>query len=212
MPISLLLIDDHRLLIETWRDLLSRGNDFIVGSIAYTPEDAKEELKIWTPDVIVCDINLGAGKESGFKLVPRLRALRPKVPILAVSGYAAPAIVKKMLDIGAGGYVSKHSPFEELVAGITAVYNKEPYLCSYTLAQMAELVPGNEMEEAKIAILTEKELVIMQKVRDGFSSAEIGEYLDISSKTVDAHRYHILRKLDIPNTAALLGFMQRHGL
>lgn len=212
MPISLLLIDDHRLLIETWRDLLSKGNDFIIDAIAYTPEEAKLELKNREPDVIVCDINLGAGKESGFKLVPVMRTMRPKIPILAVSAYAAPAIVRKMLHIGVSGYVSKHSPFEELVAGITAIHNKEPYLCSYTLGLMAEYMPGDDVDEAKIAILTEKELVIMQQVRDGFSSLEIGENLGISSKTVDAHRYHILRKLEIPNTAAMLGFMQRHGL
>lgn len=212
MPISILLIDDHKLLIETWRDLLSRDEDFIIGAIAHTPEAARLELKNWVPDVIVCDINLGSGKESGFKLVPGLRAMRPKVAILAVSAFAAPAIVKRMPDIGANGYVSKHSPFNELVTGIKTVYKKEPYLCSYTLGQIAEMMPGDPLDEAKIAILTEKELLIMQQVRDGFSSVEIGKNLGISSKTVDAHRYHILRKLDLPNTAAVIGFMKRHGL
>jgi DNA-binding NarL/FixJ family response regulator len=122
-----------------------------------------------------------------------------------------PAYAKKMLQSGAMGYVTKNSSKEELMEAILEVNKGQKYICS----EVKNILAHQELEESDqpdLNVLSRRELDITKLIKDGLSSREIALKLEISLKTVEVHRYNILKKLHLKNTAALVNFINTHGL
>ena len=121
--------------------------------------------------------------------------------------HSQPAYAKKMLQIGARGYVTKNSSKEEMMKAIMEVYEGNKYICDEIKNNISELVLEENKEVPNVNALTEREIQIINLIKEGMSSKEIAANLNISLKTVEVHRHNVLKKLKLKNSASLVNFI-----
>lgn len=208
--ITILIADDHRLIRDSWSYILSTDQRFDVITIAESGEQAVKFAEDLLPDIVLMDINLGG--ISGFEATEIINKVSPSSKIIAVSIHAIPAYVKKMFNQGASGYVTKNSPWEELVEAIFEVRKGKKFVCAEirNIFEMQELQSDDNSQQ--INSLTKREFEVVEGIKSGLSSREIALRFGVSSKTIEVHRYNILKKLALPNTAALVNFVNSKGL
>lgn len=202
MPISLALIDDHRIFIEGLRSLLSEENDFRIIHEFYSDQIPTEVLGFEEIDVILLDINLGSG--NGIDLSMKIRQRNPQAKILFFSMIQQQSTVLRALRTGALGYLLKSCQRAELFEAIKTVYKGKTYI-SPEISQV--VVRGfllRKSEDLSIESVTPREREILQLIVNEFSNSEIAENLGISVKTVEIHRMRLLSKFDVKNTAGLV--------
>ena len=202
--ISILIADDHKLIRETWTYILNRDSRFkVIGSCSNSEEAVKmcEELE---PEIVLMDINMVPF--SGIEATRRIRVVSPNSRIIGVTMHTQPTYAKKMLQLGASGYVTKNSSKEEMVTAIMEVSKGNKFLCQ----EIKELISEAQEDPAAISAintLTEREMDVINLIKQGSSSKDISLKLDISIKTVEVHRHNILKKLKLKNAASLIHFM-----
>ena len=149
---------------------------------------------------------------NGFDATRQIHNISPESKIIAVSMHTMPAYAKRMLQLGAWGYVTKNSSKDEMINAIVEVNNGKKYICH----EVKNILAEQELEEnpviANMNNLSRRELDIIKLIKEGLSSREIGLQLELSLKTVEVHRYNILKKLKLKNTAALVNFINAKGL
>jgi DNA-binding NarL/FixJ family response regulator len=208
MPrIQIMIVDDHQLLRESWCQMLNDHQDFLV--IAETGDGPQaillaEKLK---PAVVLMDISMQP--MSGIEVTEKINWLQPEVRVIGLSMHSHPGYARRMLQAGASGYVSKNSSTEELIEAITLVARGREYLCTEVREFISSEWLAGQKETPGLDLLTEREMLIAQRVQKGDSSREIAAELGLSLRTIEAHRYHILKKLKLRNTAALVDLMDR---
>ena len=149
---------------------------------------------------------------NGFEATKLVRKFSPGSKIIGISMHSMPAYARRMLQIGAMGYVTKNSSKDELINSIVEVYGGKKYICEEVKNILAQQELEDEGGTPDMNVLSRRELDIVQLIKEGLSSKEIAIRLDISLKTVEVHRYNILKKLSLKNTAALVNFINVHGL
>jgi DNA-binding NarL/FixJ family response regulator len=202
--ISILIADDHKLIRETWTFILNRDSRFkVIGSCANS-EEAVKMSKQKHPNVVLMDINMVPF--SGIEATRQIREVSPQSRVIGVTMHSQPAYAKKMFQIGASGYVTKNSSREEMVKAILEVSQGNKYVCDEIKELISETNEDNSSQSA-ISSLTEREMDVINLIRQGSSSKDISAKLEISIKTVEVHRHNILRKLGLKNAASLIHFM-----
>ncbi|HEX2627539.1 MAG TPA: response regulator transcription factor [Chitinophagaceae bacterium] len=209
--ITILLVDDHRLIRDSWSFILNSDPRFEVIGETSSGEEAIEIARDKRPDIVLMDVNMTP--VNGFDATKQIRKFSPGSKVIGVSMHSMPAYAKRMLQLGAMGYVTKNSSKEEMIAAITEVNNGRKYICD----EVKNILAQQELDEGSAAVtdmntLSRRELDIIQLIKEGYSSKEIALKLDISLKTVEVHRYNILKKLNLKNTAALVNFINTQGL
>lgn len=209
--INILLVDDHRLIRDSWSFILNSDPRFTVIGETSSGEEAIEIARNKQPDIILMDVNMTP--VNGFEATKQIRKVSPSSKVIGVSMHSMPAYAKRMLQLGAMGYVTKNSSKEEMITAILEVTANRKYICD----EVKNILAQQELEEGTAAItdmnnLSRRELDIIQLIKEGLSSKEIALQLDISLKTVEVHRYNILKKLNLKNTAALVNFINTQGL
>jgi DNA-binding NarL/FixJ family response regulator len=121
--------------------------------------------------------------------------------------HSQPSYARKMMQIGASGYVTKNSSREEMMEAIVKVYQGNKYICSEIKDIISEQSEKKPVALAGINSVTEREMEIINLIKKGNSSKEISTFLNISLKTVEVHRHNILKKLKLKNSASLVNFM-----
>ncbi|MBU6157725.1 MAG: response regulator transcription factor [Bacteroidetes bacterium] len=207
--ITILIADDHKLIRETWSFILNSDPRFQVISQCSNGEEAIAEAQRLRPKVVLLDINMAP--ISGLEATQQIRKFSPASKIIGVSMHSQPAYVKKLLKLGAHGYVTKNSPQNEMFEAITEVQKGGRYICSEVKTILSEQA-FDEESNAGINSLSNRELEIIKYIKDGLSSKEISTELNISLKTVEVHRHNILKKLNLKNSAALVNFINEAGL
>ena len=202
--ISILIADDHKLIRETWTYILNRDSRFkVVGSCSNSEEAVKmsEEL---LPQIVLMDINMAPF--SGIEATRRIREVSPDSRIIGVTMHTQPTYAKKMLQLGASGYVTKNSSKEEMINAILEVSKGNKFICE----EIKELLTEAQEDPASLSAintLTEREMDVINLIKQGSSSKDISLKLDISIKTVEVHRHNILKKLKLKNTVSLINFI-----
>lgn len=206
---KLFLVDDHRMMIDMWGTLLNADPNFEVVGHAFDGESAFEGIKTAMPNVILMDITLPG--ISGIELTKTIKEKFPNVKVLGVSMHTNILLIKQLLLNGASGYVSKTSSFEEMSNAIIMVNNGNRYICKDVKDYITNQVINEQDADPafKINQLTKRELEIVNMIKDGYSSKEIGDRLFISKRTVEVHRYNIFRKLDVNNITSLIKVTNR---
>ncbi|RYG06375.1 MAG: response regulator transcription factor, partial [Chitinophagaceae bacterium] len=125
--ISVLIADDHKLIRETWSYILNNDSRFEVIAECGDSEQAVEMSRVKRPQIVLMDINMMP--ISGFEATERIRKVSPLSKVIGVSMHSQPAYAKKMLQIGARGYVTKNSSKEEMIKAIMEVYSGNKYVC-----------------------------------------------------------------------------------
>jgi DNA-binding NarL/FixJ family response regulator len=203
--ITILIADDHKLIRETWTYILNSDERFEVVAECGDAEQAVELAKELTPDIVLMDINMAPF--NGFEATEKIRKVSPESKIIGVSMHSQPAYAKKMLQVGARGYVTKNSSKEEMFTAISEVFRGNKYVCDEIKTIISDQLLEDNQDVPSINSLTEREMQIIHHIREGHSSKEIATQLDISLKTVEVHRHNILKKLKLKNSASLVNFI-----
>ncbi len=207
--ITLLLIDDHKLLSNAWALLFNSDQRFQVIGETSNAEEAYRIVSEKHPSVVLTDINMAP--VDGYTVTKMIMQLWAATKVIGVSIFNMPGYAKRMLQAGASGYVTKNSSVEELKKAILEVSNGKRYICD-EVKNLLVMENFNDEDRNLIKDITRKELEVMELVRIGKSSKEIAVEMDISIKTVEVHRYNILRKLKLRNSAALVSYMHSVGM
>jgi DNA-binding NarL/FixJ family response regulator len=203
--IRILLVDDHQLLRAGLRSRLEREPGIEVVGDADTAERAVVMARRLQPDLILLDLLMP--RKSGYEAIPELVEVAPQAKILVVSSQAAPSSVRRALSAGAAGYLPKRASDHELVTAIRLVADGGGYV---EPALGARLVTDNS--SPALEPLSERERDIVHLLALGYTNQEISRKLFISVRTVDTHRAHIMRKLDLESRAELVMFALANGI
>jgi two-component system invasion response regulator UvrY len=203
--VSIMIVDDHTLIRETWSFLLGKNENFVVVAECGDGERAIELARDKRPDVVLLDINMAP--MSGFDVLKMIRKYSPGSKIIGVSMHSQPAYAKKMLRLGAKGYVTKNSPRQEMLEAISEVSNNHIYICQEVKNILSDQLLNNDQVNPDINNLSDREMQIVRSLKEGLSSKEIASELSISLKTVEVHRHNILKKLKLKNTVSLINFI-----
>jgi len=208
--ITILLVDDHKLIRESWSFILNSDPRFIVIGETSSGAEAIEIAREKRPRIILMDVNMTP--VTGFDATKEISIVSPESKIIAVSMHTMPAYAKRMMQLGAMGYVTKNSSKDEMITAIVEVNNGRKYICNEVKTILAEQELDENADTPDMNNLSRRELDIIKLIKEGHSSKEIALQLDISLKTVEVHRYNILKKLKLKNTAALVNFINTKGI
>ena len=203
--ISVLIVDDHQLLRAGMRSRLDGEPGIAVVGEADTAERAVVMARRLQPDLILLDLLMP--KKSGYDAIPELAEVAPRAKILIVSSQAAPSSVRRAMTAGAAGYLPKRASDRELVAAIRLVAGGGGYV---EPALGARLLIDNT--SPALEPLSDRERDIVHLLALGYTNQEIGKKLFISVRTVDTHRAHIMRKLELETRAELIMFALANGV
>jgi two-component system, NarL family, invasion response regulator UvrY len=206
---TVMIVDDHELLQDTWSFLLTNEEKYDVIAKAGNGDDAIELAKEKRPDIMLVDINMTP--MNGFEVLQQVRKFSPGTKVIGVSMHSQPAYAKKMLREGAKGYITKNSNSDEFLFGINEVAEGRQYVCKQVKEILVDQVLSNG-KSAGIEALSKRELEVIRYIRDGLTSKEIADILSIASKTIEVHRHNILKKLGVKNSAGLIQMINNHGL
>jgi DNA-binding NarL/FixJ family response regulator len=203
--ITIMIADDHKLIRDTWSFVLNGDERFHVIAECGDSEEAVRQAKILRPQIILMDINMTPF--TGFEATEQIRKYSPGSRIIGISMHSQPAYAKKMLQVGARGYVTKNSSKDEMINAILEVNNGNRYICEEIKTIISEQLMDEKTEAPNINTLTDREIQIINFIKEGSSSKEIATKLNISLKTVEVHRHNILKKLKLKNSASLVNFI-----
>jgi two-component system response regulator NreC len=212
MSIRILLADDHGLLREGLRALFRREDDFeIVGEA----EDGWEALRLaefHKPDVLVLDVTLP--ELNGIEVTRRIVETCPEVKVLCLSDHIRRTYITEMLCAGAFGYLSKSCAFSELAYAIRTIVEDKlyvsPAIAGGLVEDYIERFAGDGWQDNRL--LTPREREVLQLLAEGKGTKQIALFLHLSSKTIEAHRLQIKRKLRLDSLAELTKYAIREGL
>ncbi|MEC9466861.1 MAG: response regulator transcription factor [Myxococcota bacterium] len=211
--IRLLLVEDHALVRDGLKSLLSAESDIEVVGEADNGEDAIDLARQFVPDIVLMDI--GMQGLNGVEATRELTKAGLPLRVLALSMHADVRYVSRMLLAGARGYLLKDSAFEELIDGIRAVMANKLFLSS----EITEVVVADYLQHLEKqsdvstpSRLTARQSEVLKLMVEGESNKAIAEHLDVSVKTVESHRQQIMAKLGVRNTAELTKYAIREGL
>jgi DNA-binding NarL/FixJ family response regulator len=207
--INILIADDHKLIRETWSYILNSDARFQVIGECGDAQEAVELARTKRPHVVLMDINMTPF--SGLEATQRIRKISPGSKVIGVSMHSQPAYAKKMLQMGARGYVTKNSSKEEMIKAILEVNHGNKYICDEIKNIISEQLLDEKEDSPNINALTEREMQIINFIKEGLSSKEIATSLNISLKTVEVHRHNILKKLKLKNSASLVNFINTNA-
>ncbi len=210
--IRVLLADDHQFLREGLRALLTGEPDIEVVGEAADGETVVHLARELRPDLVLMDITMG--ETSGVRATREIRATNPEVRIVALSVISDGPFVSGMLEAGVSGYLVKGSSFREIAEAIRTVMRGQTYLSPAVTGGIVEKIvhAGDAPAPGGVALLSPREREVLQLLAAGSSTKEIAQRIDISIRTVDTHRHHIMQKLDIDNVAGLTKYAIRMGL
>jgi two-component system invasion response regulator UvrY len=201
---SLMLVDDHKLIRESLALILQKQLNYEVIGLCRSAEEAISAVIIQKPDIVILDINLPS--MNGVDALPLILKNSPGSKVLGMSLHFQPAYARRMLNNGASGYITKDSSCDELFKALEAISSGKKYLCT----QIKDMLSKELLleERSNLRSLSSREKEIIELIKNGLTFKEIADKLSISNKTVDVHRYNILKKLKLPNTKALDNFMK----
>jgi DNA-binding NarL/FixJ family response regulator len=162
------------------------------------------------PEVLVLDLNLRGG--DSLHAIPEFRGAYPRLGILVLAAQEEQYAGVKVILLGANGYLNKTTPPEQLVEAVRLVANGRPYVSPALGVAMAEYLAHGRNGKQPHETLSAREHSVLLKIAEGFTTAEIAEQLNLSSKTVGTYRARVLEKLGISTTAELTRYVIEHRL
>jgi two-component system, NarL family, response regulator NreC len=206
--IRVLLTDDHTLFREGIRNLLSGEPDIEVVGESANASDAVDVARQVRPDVVLMDI--GMTGMSSFEATRQIRKERPETRVVFLSMYDDEDYLSECIDMGAHGYILKESPVDQLLTAIREVHRGGSYLSPRLLTRLVADFRQQGRDDAarqpRFGTLTKREREILKMLAEGCSVKEIATSFDLSVKTVEAHKFNLMRKLDIHNKAQLVQY------
>ena len=216
-PIRLVLVDDHVIVREGLRHVLEEASEFAIIGEGATAAEAITLARDLKPDVLVLDISMPGG--SGLHAVPEILERAPGARVLMLSVHDDSEYILESVRAGAHGYCRKDSAPDELRRAIKTVFAGDTYFSALVAQRVAEAL--REGKSAKdmapepppgADVLSPRELEVLKLIAQGRANKEIGAELGISTRTVEAHRQALMKKLGIHTVAGLTRYCLEHGV
>ena len=200
-----LLCDDHTLFREGIKAVLRVDTAIeVVGEAADGREAVEKALRL-RPDVVLMDVSMPL--MVGYEAISRIIGADKRIKVLVLTMYDEEDVIRFCLNAGASGYILKDTPSTQLIEAIHAVHAGETYLCPKAARKVVDLYKKRHAPlESKYGTLTRREREILKLLADGLVVKEIASVLNISPKTIDAHKYNLMRKLDLHNRIELIKY------
>jgi DNA-binding NarL/FixJ family response regulator len=213
MALNVFIVEDHTLVRSGIRALLQAAPNLNVVGEASNGRDAVEMIQQLQPDLVLMDVAMP--ELNGIDAARQVHAALPTARIIMLSMHEDRQYVFESLKAGATGYVLKSAAFQDLIAAIDTVMSNRNYispgLSDVVMNDYIRRAQGEE-KATELGRLSGREREVLQLIAEGKSSAEVGDLLHISVRTVDTHRHNIMTKLEIHSIAGLTKFAIRHGL
>ena len=211
--IRVLIVDDHTLVRDGIRALLSLVSDVEVIGEAANGKEAIERVHELSPDVVLMDLSMPI--MSGLEATRRIRKEHPKTRVLALTQYDDSEYVIPVIEAGACGFVTKMVAFSELATAIQAAYRGESYLspsAASTLVEEYQAKVGTEREKDPYQQLTDREREVLKLIAEGHTAREIADMLVVSPKTVEWYKTSLMNKLNVHNKTDLIKYAIRRRI
>jgi DNA-binding NarL/FixJ family response regulator len=209
--VSILLADDHGIVREGLRRLLAAEEDFEVVADVEDGHDVLEAVARSQPDVIVLDITMP--RMGGLETLDRLRNEHGPVKVILLSARDDPPFVQSAIGLRVDGYVLKNGPANEIVTAIREVVKGGSYFSPAVAREIVEQVRAPKSGSPDpFERLSPREREVLALIARGLSAKEVATELSISTKTVEAHRTSLMRKLGVRKATELVAYALRRGL
>lgn len=203
--IRIFLVEDHHIVREGIKSVLEVHPSLRVVGESPTAEDLLNRLGSLQIDLVISDISLEG--MDGIELTKKIKdQSKGAIKVLIMSMHANEQYIKKCLEAGADGYLLKDFKNFELTGAIEKVMRGEKFISRSASQVLAENMLSTEYANAKLnrVEMTKREMEIIELISRGLNNKEIAEKIFVSTSTVDAHRYNILKKLEVKNTAEMI--------
>jgi len=212
MATRILIVDDHRMMVEGLQSILDADPELEVVGTAEDGREAIRQTEALAPDVIIMDV--GMRELNGAEATRRILADHPAARVVALSTHSDGRSVLSMLRAGASAYVLKANAYEDLRRAVRAVTAGRKYLSEEITDTVvkAGLLEADGDEQSAFRVLGPREREVLQLIAEGRSSPAIAKELGVSTSTVETHRRNIMRKLDLHSVADLTRYAIREGL
>jgi DNA-binding NarL/FixJ family response regulator len=209
----IIIAEDHTILREGLRALISSDPEFDVVGEAEDGRDAIRCVEKLTPDLILIDLSMP--RMDGMDAIKEIKKRCPETKILVLTVHRTEEYILATLRAGADGYALKDTTHSELVMAIKSVLMGKPYLSPGVSEKVIEgYLEGRKTlrSESPWDTLTQREREVLKLIAEGYKNRDIADYLYISVKTVEKHRANLMKKLDLHNTSALTAYAMEKGL
>lgn len=207
------IAEDHTILREGLRVLLSASPDFEIVGEAADGLEAIQGIEKFSPDLILIDLSMP--RMDGIESIKEIKKRQPITKIIALTVHKTEEYVLATLKAGADGYILKDSTHSDLINAIKSVLNGKRYLSPGISKLVIEgYLEGKETIKSRSSweTLTQRERGILKLIGEGYKNKEIADFLCISPKTVEKHRSNLMSKLNLHSTSALTAFALEKGL
>jgi len=209
--ISVLIADDHGVVRQGLQRVLEGEPDITVCAEAGDGEEALEQIEKHRPDLVILDISMP--RLSGLETLERVKARHPAIKTMLLSFRAEPPLIESAVSLGADGYLLKNARPDEILAAVREVMRGGCYFSPPVAREIVDQIrePGRRDGEP-FSRLSGREREVLRLIAEGLSAKEIAADLQISTKTVEAHRTSLMRKLGVRKATELVRYAVRHGL
>jgi len=211
--IRIVIAEDHTILREGLRALLSSHSDFDIVGEAKDGQDAIRRVEKLEPDLVLMDLSMP--RMDGISAINDIKKRYPKIKIIALTVHKTEEYILAALKAGADGYILKDATRNELILAIKSVIDDRQYLSP----GVSEKVIQGYLEGKKTIktdsswdTLSQREKEVLKLIAEGYKNKEIAEFLGVSLKTVEKHRANLMKKLDLHNAATLTAFAMERGM
>ncbi len=216
MTISILLVDDHQIILDGIKQMLEGESSICICACAENGKQALELVQQNPPDIIITDVSMP--DMNGVELCEHIQKMEIPTKVIVLSMYASEDYIFKAIQAGAKGYLTKQNTTkDELISAIHRIVDGEEY---YSPA-VASIIMKNFVNQAQkkgchdnksVQSLTTREREILKLYVEGFSNQEIADKLCISNRTVDAHKNNIMQKFEFKSTVEMVKFAIKNNI
>lgn len=204
--IKILLADDHQMFIDGMKVFLEKYDHIEIVGEANTGIEVLDFLETGAVDIVVLDIDMP--ELDGIETTKFIRKKYSHTKVLILSIHDQKDFIIKLMRYGASGYILKNKSKEELLSALNNIAAGRTH---YGLEILNHAISISDLDEDDEIQLTEREVEVLKKVAEGYSSKEAAVILNISETTVNTHRRNIMAKLDLPSATHLVRYAIKHG-
>ncbi|MDP5172592.1 MAG: response regulator transcription factor [Bacteroidia bacterium] len=212
-PLSIIIADDHQIVIDGLKSLLANSPDIKVIGEANSGSELLRTLSFIQPNLLILDVNMPG--MDGVEICAKVKHDFPDIAVLALTMHNDKGVIQAMMKAGAMGYLLKNTSREELLEAIGMVHAGHRFFGAEVLDTLSQGGQSRLVEASQDFLpagFTAREKEILRLIADGYSNTEIGDQLGISHRTVDTHRTNLMKKVGARNIAGLIRYAFRHGI